>query len=301
MDFIEKLVNSGNSDAEFARGVLANELAMSDDVACAVVSAIMKYIQVSDAKLKKALESSNPTETATRDFSAEVALFYKQFIVQTLEDPKSSDLTEVRGGEMPIDEVNKKYQELVRSDPSISREATKFSVGIRQLFTKFYGRFLRRALFWLDDKRPPKEEVIKDEESEIGELNLRNLSLEVESMEWGKTVVESLEKLQAEKSDGSSLAVFMRSAFYSDYLSNDEARLKFAVSLQLFIDYCAANGSSIRKMPKSELVLCAIALAMKGTEEVSKFKYNIKMLQIRTLAKRVLGDENFIEGEEVFA
>lgn len=301
MDFIEKLVNSGNSDAEFARGVLANELAMSDDVACAVVSAITKYIQVSDAKLKKALESSNPTETATRDFSAEVALFYKQFIIQTLEDPKASDLTEVRGGEMPIDEVDKKYQELVRSDPSISREATKFNVGIRQLFTKFYGRFLRRALFWLDDKRPPKEEVIKDEEAEIGEHNLRNLSLEVESMEWGKTVVETLEKLQAEKRDGSSLAMFMRSAFYSDYLSNDEARLKFAVSLQLFIDYCAANGSSIRKMSKSELVLCAIALAMKGTEEVSKFKYNIKMLQIRTLAKRVLGDENFIEGEEVFA
>lgn len=263
MEILKKFIDNTNGDKDVARDVLTTEGELSHSDAERVVDVIAKYIDTVNTKLKKAMKSANPTEVARTDFTSEVVSL---------------------------------YEELVKDEPIEKAERKKsmrgFLLEIRNIFASFYGRVVKKKLIGLNDERLPMDIETTTDDHGLEEDALRALAVEVESMSLGKSVLEALESGRSEKDRNSIVDDFVQAALCSDYLSDEETRLKFALSIQLFGDEVKKKRSQFSTT--STLCLLAIAMAVKGCDVVSNMKYNTKMLQLKMCASEFLGDDGFM-------
>lgn len=263
MDILKAFVNGKNSDRDIALEVLKTETALPQSDAVRVVDVITKYINTVNAKMKKAMQSTNPIETARADFASEVVSL---------------------------------YDELVKDDPPGKEERKKsqrtFLADVRNVFASFYGRVIKGYLFRLNDEHLSEDDATTSEDHGLEEDAVRNLAVEVESMSFGKSILEALEKDGKGADADSKVVELVRIALCSDYLSDEETRLKFVLSIRLFVDEYREKQSEISTT--SALCMLAIAVAMKACDTVSSMKYNSKMLQLKMCASEFLGDADFM-------
>lgn len=263
MDILKAFVSCKKSDRDVAIEVLKTEAALSRSDAVRVVDVITKYIRNVNAKTMKAMQSTNPTESARMDFTSEVVSLYDELVK---DDP-------------PGKEERKKSLRALLSD-------------VRNVFASFYGRVIKGRLFKLNDEHHSEDDATMADDHGLEEDAVRNLAVEVESMSFGKSVLDALEKDGECVAADSEVNEFIQAALCSDYLSDGETRLKFVLSHKLFVDEYLKKQAEFSTT--SALCLLAIAVAMKGCDTVSSMKYNSKMLQLKMCASAFLGEADFM-------
>lgn len=248
----------GKDDDEFAISLISD---CAPGLNQNVPKWIREYIRLVDAKVITNMGKCDPYKSAKKDLDDEIK--------------------DLRDHCMLIEGV---------TPATVDSNDVSFVKKVKDLFHTFVAQALQKAIQRISADGDAENGGSPALKCDILEDELVDTLSEFDQIV--KTIDITDEVVDGELGVDPSESEFVREALLSDFLSEEESKLKFLLSLEIVVGAWAQTG-----IAQEDVFSFTIAGAMKVYDAVSNSKNALKMLQVRSFLKAL---ENSAEGESLF-